>query len=135
MKGQAFSLDFFVALSIFLLTIVFIVYISGLNMGFKETINEKAGKISDFLAVKKLGEENILDCGRILDVSSKGYDELRKISAPYDIYIEFKNTSAVCSGQDVNLGLQLNNNIQTSSVSRLVYLDNQLLQMVIRLYG
>jgi hypothetical protein len=136
MKAQLFSIDLLVAITIFftILGLISYFWIIGPNVQSYD-MQEKANLVSGFLVSYKLGTENGLKCWKVVDLASKNYNETRtEINAyPYDIFIEFKNTSSICNGDQVNIG-ESKDSSRIVSVVRLVYLDDQMMQMVVRLY-
>jgi len=70
MKGQLFSVDLFVALTIFFLVIGLIFYIwTGFQNPRIIDVQEKAISVSEFLISSKIGREAILDCNKNLMIS------------------------------------------------------------------
>jgi len=137
MKGQLFSLDLFVALSIFFTVIAMVAYFWLIMPNTKQSdIQEKANIIAEFLAANKLGDENVLECSKITNLSLETDAQIIKNKLnvnPYDIFVEFKNTTAVCSGNKVNIGSSISST-NIASVVKIVYLDGQKMQMIVRLY-
>jgi len=137
MKGQVFTLDLFVALSIFFTVIVMIAYFWLIMPNTRQSyIQEKANIVAEFLASNKLGDENILNCSKIINLSLESDPKIIKNGLnvnPYDIFVEFKNMTAVCSGNKINIGSSISSN-SIASVVKIVYLDGQKMQMIVRLY-
>jgi len=136
MRGQLFSIDLMVALSIFFAVIGIIAYIWLIIPDYTiYDVQEKANSVSSFLVSTKLGEENILECSKITTLSSKDYNTIKTElnTNPYDVWIEFKNTSAICNGDEINIGSELSSSRVASTV-RIVYVDGEKMQMIVRLY-
>ncbi len=138
MKGQLFSIDFMIALTIFIGTIAVISFLGIVKPGVTDlSMQAKANQISDLLVTGKLGRnENVLDCSVVVGLSSQSYDFIRNETkaAPFDIYVEFKNNTNICSGNQTSLGTPKSANTAVSVV-RIVNLDNKMMQMIVRLYG
>ena len=97
MRGQLFSLDLFVALSIFFAVIAMVAYFWLIMPSTRPfNIQEKANIVAEFLASTKLGDENILDCSKLYNIAFKNYDQLKtELNAnPYDIWVELKDVSS-----------------------------------------
>lgn len=137
MKGQLFSFDFIFSLFIFFGILGFVIYFwltmpTYKEYGLQEAVNDAAV----FLTIKKLGNENMLECKNVVEFSAKNYGDIKSEigHAQYDVYVELKNTSAVCGGDNVNFGYNFTNKTYVSSVARIVSLDNEKMQMVVKLY-
>ena len=101
MKGQLFSIDFMVALSIFFAVIGMVAYIWLIIPDYSiYDVQEKANTVSDFLVSIKLGEENILECSEITTLASKDYDTIKSElnTNPYDVWIELKTVQLFVVG-------------------------------------
>jgi len=136
MKGQLFSIDLIVALSLFFAVISIIAYIWLIIPDYSiYDVQEKANTVSSFLVSTKLGEENVLKCSKITTLSSKDYDIIKtEINTnPYDVWVEFKNTSAICNGDEINIGSELISS-RVASVVRIVYVEGEKMQIIVRLY-
>lgn len=136
MKGQLFSIDLIVALSVFFAVIGIVAYIWLIIPDYTiYDVQEKANTVSSFLVSTKLGEENFLECSEITTLASKDYDTIKTElnTNPYDVWIEFKNTSAICNGGEINIGSELSSS-RIVSVVRIVYVDGEKMQMIVRLY-
>jgi len=136
MKGQLFSIDLLVAVTIFFFVLGLAVYF-WLIMPSVQTfdIQEKTNLISEYLVSYRLGTENVLDCWEVSNLSSNNYNDTKEELnvAPYDIYVEFKNTSNICDGNETSIGEPVSAT-KISSVARIVYLDEKIMQMIVRLY-
>jgi len=138
MKGQLFSIDFMIALGIFILTLGLVLYLGYFQFSTSQQIIERsANTIADNIVSNKLGEENILDCVKVTNLASKTYDTIRNETNayPYDIFIEFMNTTPICGNKKVNIGNKLTKSRTATAIVRIVYLDGQKIQMVVRLYA
>jgi len=136
MRGQLFSIDLIVALSLFFAVIGIIAYIWLIIPDYSiYDVQEKANTVSSFLVSTKLGEENVLECSEVTTLASKNYDTIKTElnTNPYDIWVEFKNTSAICNGDEINIGSELISS-RVASVVRIVYVDGEKMQMIVRLY-
>lgn len=137
MKAQAFSLDFVVAVTIliFLMGIITFVWFAIPSTRILD-MQGKANAISDYLVVQKFGDENVLICPKISLFSLEDYatikDDLHV--GPYDIWVQFMNTTVMCDGNQTYFGVFLNNTSQTASVARIVLVDGNKMQMIVKLY-
>lgn len=137
MKAQIFSLDIVFALAIFFIVIGLIMYFWFImpTESPSFSVQDKANMVADNLITKKIGNENILECEKVTALASKNYNETRNELGcrEYELFVEFKNTTKVCNGNKLNIG-NSTNATYTASVVRIVYLDNQKMQMIVRLY-
>jgi len=137
MKGQLFSLDLFVALSIFFAVIAIVAYFWLVMPSTRPfDIQEKANIVAEFLTSTKLGDENVLDCSKITNLSLESSPQIIKNRLnvnPYDIFVEFKNTTVMCNGKKTNIGSPISST-SIASVVKIVYVDGQRMQMIVRLY-
>lgn len=140
MKAQLFSLDFLVATSIFILLIGVIIFVWFSIPSSRITeLESKANSVSDYLVVKRLGNENLLSCPTISNLSNSSlynYSALKVElnAAPYDIWTQFLNKSVMCNGNLTNFGVYLNNSTHTASVVRIVLVGQEKMPMIVRLY-
>lgn len=137
MKGQLFSIDFMVAVFIFLVTLSLVIYFGlVIPRGSNQEIQARANSVADYLVTEKLGSQNILECYKVVNFASKNYDEIKNEtgSNPYDIWVEFKNSSVICDGNQTNFGDQPSTTTIISSIIRIIYLDDKKMQMIVRLY-
>jgi hypothetical protein len=137
MKGQLFSIDFMISLSIFLLTLTLVFFLIIVKPGTTNTsIQTKANQIADFLVTTKLGTENILRCTKIVDLASQSYETIRNDTGatPFDIYVKFVNSTNICSGSQTDIGSVPSVSTTIVSVVRIVNIDQNKMQMIVRLY-
>ncbi len=140
MRGQLFSIDLLVALSLFFLVLGLIFYIwTAFQIPRIKDVQEKALTVSEFLVSSKIGKEAILDCGKTSVLAAKSYDDIKtELSVrQYDIFVEFTNTTPICGGNQTNIGMTATNKNIVAAASRFVYfnLDKQNMTMVVRLYA
>ena len=136
MKAQLFSIDLLVALTIFFTVIALVAYFWLVIPSTRSyDVQEKANLIAGFLVSKKLGDENVLECSKVTELASKDCSTIKsELNAnPYNISLEFKNTTATCNGNKININCTSSSTF-TASVVRVVYLNGQKMQMVVRLY-
>ena len=136
MKGQLFSIDFLVALTIFFAVISIAGYLWLALPSYRMyDVQERANSIAEFLVTSKLGEENILECSKITDLASKndGIIKTELNANPYDVWVEFKNTTTVCNGEKTDISSE-SSSLRIASVVRIVYVDGEKIQMIVRLY-
>ena len=138
MRGQLFSIDFMIGLALFLVVIamVFVLGVIKPNMS-SLSIQGRVNQITDFLVLNKLGTENILGCNKILNMSSQPYEVIRNETgaSPFNIYVEFKNNTNICSGNQTSIGMVVTNSTATTSVVRIVNVQGNKMQMVVKLYA
>jgi hypothetical protein len=138
MKGQLFSFDLMVSVVVFMFTIGVIGFIwFTLPMRPNLLIQEKANTVADYLVTSRLGDENFLGCDKIASLNLNDYSTIRKElgTGEFDLFVEFKNSSMVCAGNQINIGTEVINSNRAVSVVRIVKLDNQKMQMIVRLYA
>lgn len=136
MKGQLFSIDFLAALTIFFAVIGLVAYIWLILPDYRiYDVQERANSVAEFLVTSKLGEENVLECSKITDLASKDDETIKtELNAnPYDIWVEFKNTTSICNGEKVDVSSE-STSARIASVVRIVYVDEEKMQMIVRLY-
>lgn len=136
MKGQLFSVDFLMALTLFFAVIGIAAYLWLALPNYRiYDVQERANSIAEFLVSSKLGEENILECSKITDLASKNDETIKtELNAnPYDIWVEFKNTTSICNGEKVDISSE-STSPRIASVVRIVYVEGEKMQMIVRLY-
>lgn len=142
MKAQIFSMDFAFALSIFFAILFLVMYfwvIIPTYSGYG--LQKKTNTVVEYLLLNKLAsnlyprKDNFLNCSAITELNSQTYSSVKAtLGSPYDFFVKFNNNSAVCSGASLNIGYNLTNKTYTTSIVRLVSLDNQTMQMVAMFY-
>ena len=148
MKGQLFSIDIMVAMGLFFIVLAMIFYIwTTIQDPRIKDVQERALSVSEFLVSSRIGKESILDCYKTYLLANKSTNNSADYSAvktelsvgQFDLFVEFKNTSAntsaICSGNQTNIGVNLTNTTNVASIVRFVSLDNQKMQMIVRLYA
>jgi len=93
MKGQVFSIDSLVALSIFMMIIAMIAYVwIEVSVIPSFDIQGKANEIADFMVSIKMGEQNVLNCSKLFALTVQDYEDLRTElnTGPYDFWIEIE---------------------------------------------
>jgi len=96
MKGQLFSVDFLVALTLFFAVIAMAAYVWLALPDYRiYDFQERANSIAEFLVTHKFGEENILECSKLYDFVLKDYEDLRSELnvKPYHVWIKLKDVS------------------------------------------
>ncbi len=97
MKGQLFSVDLVVALSIFLGIIMLAAYFL---MAIPDTtiqdMQMKANSIASSLAANGIGIEGIVDCDKLAKLANMSYEDLKAQYGvnPYELWIELPNITA-----------------------------------------
>jgi len=136
MKGQLFSVDFLMALTLFFAVIGIAAYLWLALPNYRiYDVQERANSIAEFLVSSKLGEENILECSKITDLASKNDETIKtELNAnPYDIWVEFKNATSICNGDKVDISSE-STSPRIVSVVRIVHVEGEKMQMIVRLY-
>ncbi len=136
MKGQVFSSDLLVSLSIFFMIIIFIVYFWFITPSTQNIeLKDKANSIGDYLTSSRLGNENILLCNQIIGLANQTYANIKSdIGAErFDVFVQFNNNTPICNGVS-SFGFDDQSANSIASMVRFVKVNNQKMQMVIKTY-
>lgn len=137
MKGQLFSIDFMIGLSIFLITMSLVFYLVMIKPAASNlSIQAKTNQIAEFLVTSKLGTENVLVCDEIYSLSIEPYADILKDTdaRPYDISVLFLNNTNICLGRQTTIGATPSTYTTVVSTVRIVNVDGNEMQMVVKLY-
>ncbi|MFH0830383.1 MAG: vWA domain-containing protein [Candidatus Aenigmatarchaeota archaeon] len=98
MKGQLFSLDLMVALTIFLGIVMLAMYFMMLvptNTIYYGDMQTKANSMASQLTTIEIGTEGNLDCDKLIQIANMSYDDLRRElgAGEYDIWVEIPNVT------------------------------------------
>ncbi len=97
MRGQIFSIDFLVALMIFIGLMMFMFfYWTSVPKTTQLDLQNRAYSLSNFVVTQSFGKENVLDCSRLFNLAFRNYTQLKSDLNinPYDFYIELLNLSS-----------------------------------------
>jgi len=134
MKAQIFTADFSVALVIFISLMGLATYLVFLAPTTKSSLLSSANELSDYIADRRFGTENFLECGDLADFASLSYAEQKKEFGA-DFFVDFENKTKACGGAKIDSGFNFTNKTSAASVSRIVLIGKENMRMRVVVYG
>lgn len=137
MKGQLFSMDLLISITIFFGVLILVLYFWFIVPTYPEyNLIEKANGIGDYLVLSKLGHEAMLLCPSISELAAKNYSDIKDELnvGSYDVWVTFSNTTNMCDGNKTTIGEQFTNTTYAASIIRVVNVKDEKMQMRVMIY-